>query len=112
MESHELRRRRTHGCFEEGGKSLRCRFTPLVIEIESEGITSLIEKVKQAESQSDTFRSELIAQIKEEMSAEEAKSAENEMESENLLKSMKSYAIPAAFIASIGVGLGILTKWK
>ena len=85
---------------------------PLVIEIESEGITSLIEKVKQAESQSDTFRSELIAQIKEEMSAEEAKSAENEMESENLLKSMKSYAIPAAFIASIGVGLGILTKWK
>ena len=85
---------------------------PLVIEIESEGITSLIEKVKQAESQSDTFRSELIAQIKEEMSAEEAKSAENEMESENLLNSMKSYAIPAAFIASIGVGLGILTKWK
>jgi len=54
----------------------------------------------------------LIAQIKEEMSAEEAKSAENEMESENLLNSMKSYAIPAAFIASIGVGLGILTKWK
>ena len=85
---------------------------PLVIEIESEGITSLIEKVKQAESQSDTFRSELIAQIKEEMSAEEAKSAENEMESENLLNSMKSYAIPAAFIASIGVGLGILTQWK
>lgn len=85
---------------------------PLVIEIESEGITSLIEKVKQAESQSDTFRSELIAEIKAEMSAEEAKSAENEMESENMLKSMKSYAIPAAFIASIGVGLGILTKWK
>ena len=72
----------------------------------------MIEKVKQAESQSDTFRSELIAEIKAEMSAEEAKSAENEMESENLLNSVKSYAIPAAFIASIGVGLGILTKWK
>ena len=85
---------------------------PLVIEIESEGITSLIEKVKQAESQADTFRSELIAEIKAEMSAEEAKSAENEMESENLVKSMKSYAVPAAFIASIGIGLGILTKWK
>ena len=85
---------------------------PLVIEIESEGITSLIEKVKQAESQSDTFRSELIAEIKAEMSAEETKSAEKELESENLLDSVKSYAIPAAFIASIGVGLGILTKWK
>jgi len=85
---------------------------PLVIEIESEGITSLIEKVKQAESQADTFRSELIAEIKAEMSAEQTKSAENEMESENLLKSMKSYAVPVAFIASIGVGLGILTKWK
>lgn len=85
---------------------------PLVIEIESEGITSLIEKVKQAESQADTFRSELIAEIKAEMNSEEAKSAEKEMESENLLNSVKSYAIPAAFIASIGVGLGILTKWK
>jgi hypothetical protein len=85
---------------------------PLVIEIESEGITSLIEKVKQAESQADTFRSELVAEIKAEMAAEEAKSAENEMESENWKKTAKSYAIPAAFIASIGVGLGILTKWK
>ena len=85
---------------------------PLVIEIESEGITSLIKKVKQAESQADTFRSELIAEIKEEMAAEEAKSAENEMESENWKETAKYYAIPAAFIASIGVGLGILTKWK
>jgi len=85
---------------------------PLVIEIESEGITSLIEKVKQAESQSDTFRSELIAEIKADIRAAETKSAENELESENLLNSVKSYAIPAAFIASIGVGLGILTKWK
>ncbi len=85
---------------------------PLVIEIESEGITSLIEKVKQAESQSDTFRSELIAEIKADILAAETKSAENELESENLLNSVKSYAIPAAFIASIGVGLGILTKWK
>lgn len=85
---------------------------PLVIEIESEGITSLIKKVKQAESQADTFRSELIAEIKAEMSAEEAKSAENDLESENLLNSMKSYAIPAAFIASVGIGLGILSKWK
>lgn len=85
---------------------------PLVIEIESEGMTSLIEKVKQAESQADTFRSELIAEIKAEMSAEDAKSAETEMESENLLNSIKSYAIPAAFIASMGIGLGILSKWK
>jgi hypothetical protein len=46
------------------------------------------------------------------MSAEETKSAEKEMESENLLNSVKVYAIPAAFIASIGVGLGILSKWK
>ena len=85
---------------------------PLVIEIESEGMTSLIEKVKQAESQADTFRSELIAEIKSEMSAEDAKSAETALESENLLDSIKSYAIPAAFIASIGVGFGILSKWK
>ena len=85
---------------------------PLVIEIESEGMTSLIEKVKQAESQADTFRSELIAEIKAEMSAEDAKSAETEKESANLLNSIKSSAIPAAFIASMGIGLGILSKWK
>jgi len=85
---------------------------PLVLEIESEGMTSLIKKVKQAESQADEFRAELIAQIKEEMGAEEQKQAESELEAENWKETAKSYAIPAAFIASIGVGLGILTKWK
>ena len=85
---------------------------PLVLEIESEGMTSLIKKVKQAESQADEFRAELIAQIKEEMGAEEQKQAVSELEAENWKETAKSYAIPAAFIASIGVGLGILTKWK
>ena len=85
---------------------------PLVLEIESEGMTSLIKKVKQAESQADEFRAELIAQIKEEMSAEEQKQAESELEAENWKETAKSYAVPAAFIASIGIGLGILTKWK
>ena len=85
---------------------------PLVLEIESEGMTSLIKKVKQAESQADEFRAELIAQIKEEMSAEQQKQAESELEAENWKETAKSYAVPAAFIASIGIGLGILTKWK
>ena len=46
------------------------------------------------------------------MSAEQQKQAESELEAENWKETAKSYAVPAAFIASIGIGLGILTKWK
>ncbi len=85
---------------------------PLVIEVETEGMTSLFEKVKQAESQADEFRAEIISQIREEMAAEEQKAAESELNSETWTNSAKEYIAPVAFIASIGVGLGILKLWK
>ena len=75
-------------------------------------MTSLFEKVKQAESQADEFRAEIISQIREEMAAEEQKAAESELNSETWTNSAKEYIAPVAFIASIGVGLGILKLWK
>ena len=86
---------------------------PLVVEIESEGITSLIETVRKAESQADDFRAEMISQIKEELASEQMeelqKSAENTLESENWIKD-HSGAIGIT-IATL-VGIGVLSKWK
>ena len=50
---------------------------PFVLEVETEGITSLIETVRMAESQADDFRSDMISQIKKEMRAEDEQNAEN-----------------------------------
>ena len=85
---------------------------PLVIEVETEGMTSLFEKVKQAESQADEYRAGIISQIREEMAAEEQKAAESDLNSETWTNSAKDYIAPVAFVASIGVGLGILKLWK
>jgi len=86
---------------------------PLVVEIESEGITSLIEKVRAAESQAGDYRAEMITQIKSEMAAEEtAKSAESELNSENWTGSIKEYLKPVALIGTTIVGFGLMRWWK
>jgi hypothetical protein len=85
---------------------------PLVVEIEAEGITSLIETVRKAESAAEDYRAEMITQIKADLAAEqeEAKAAESELKAENWSESMGNYAKPAAIIGATIVGLGLL-KW-
>ncbi len=86
---------------------------PLVVEIESEGITSLIEKVKKAESQADDYRAEIITQIKDEMRAEDEQKAEDTvLNAESWTDSIKPYAIPVAFIGTTLLGLTVISKWK
>ena len=86
---------------------------PLVVEIESEGITSLIETVRKAESQADDFRAEMISQIREELRAEEVQKAEDStLNAESWADSIKPYAPAALTIGTIGLCLGIISKWK
>jgi len=68
---------------------------PLVVEVEAEGLTSLVETVRKAESQADDFRAEMIAQIKDELRAEEQKAADSVLESENTKMEWKEYVAPA-----------------
>ena len=87
---------------------------PLVVEIESEGITSLIETVRKAESQADDFRAEMISQIKEELAAEgiEQKAEENTLESENWINRVKDHSGAIGITIATLVGIGVLSKWK
>ena len=88
---------------------------PLVVEIESEGVTSLIETVRRAESQAEDFRAEMITQIKTEMAAEAeltTKNAESQLNSENWSKSIKEYMKPAALIGTTLLGFGLMKWWK
>jgi len=87
---------------------------PLIVEIEAEGLTSLVETVRRAESQADDFRAEMITQIKSELRAEgeEQKAEDNTLKSESWKQTAKAYALPATFIGCIGIGFGILNKWK
>ncbi len=86
---------------------------PLVVEIEAEGITSLIETVKRAESQADDFRAEMISQIKDEMRAEDVQKAEDSaLNAESWTDSMKPYAPAVTCLAVLGLGLGFISKWK
>lgn len=50
---------------------------PLVVEVETEGLTSLVETVRKAESQAEDFRAEMISQIKSELQAEDVQKAED-----------------------------------
>jgi hypothetical protein len=88
---------------------------PPVVEIESEGVTSLIETVRRAESQAEDFRAEMITQIKTEMAAEAeltTKNAESQLNSENWSKSIKEYMKPAALIGTTLLGFGLMKWWK
>ena len=85
---------------------------PFVLEVETEGITSLIETVRMAESQADDFRSDMISQIKKEMRAEEEQNAENvALESENTSK-VKEYGGIVAVAATCILGIGAIMKLR
>ena len=83
---------------------------PLILEVETEGITSLVETVRKAESQADDFRAEMIEQIKSELRAEDVQKAENitlESETDSKLSEYKGV------IAVAGVCLaGIYSVFK
>ena len=69
---------------------------PLVLEVETDGITSLVEAVRKAESQAEDFRADMISQIKEELALEEVQKAEdNVLNSENSGFEWKQYVAPA-----------------
>ena len=87
---------------------------PLVVEIEAEGLTSLVETVRKAESQAEDFRAEMISQIKEELRAEtnEQKAEDDTLASENWTKTIKEKGAIASFVVVSLVGLGIIAKWK
>ncbi len=87
---------------------------PLVVQIESEGITSLIETVRKAESQAGDFRAEMITQIKEELASEdmEQKATDNTLESENWINRVKDHSGAIGITIATLVGIGVLTKWK
>ena len=78
---------------------------PLVVEVEAEGLTSLVETVRKAESQADDFRAEMIAQIKDELRAEEQKAADNVLESENTKMEWKEYVAPALITVLTLIGM-------
>ena len=86
---------------------------PLVLEVETEGITSLIETVRKAESQADDYRAEMISQIREEMRAEEVQKAEDiALKSESFTDSLKPYAPVTIGIGTIVLGLALTRMWK
>lgn len=86
---------------------------PLVVEIEAEGITSLIETVRKAESQAEDFRAEMISQIKTELAAEDLQKAEdNTLNAESWADSAKAYGPAVLCIGTLAVGLSVISKWK
>ena len=72
---------------------------PYVVEIESEGLESLIDVVRKAESQSTDYKAEIIAELRAEYEAESTKS---------FSKITKPVAIAFASV----LGLGVLWRLK
>ena len=86
---------------------------PLILEVETDGITSLIETVRKAESQADDFRGEMITQIREEMRAEEEQKAEDiAFNSDSALDTIKPYAPIGLAIGTIVLGMSLTRWWK
>ena len=86
---------------------------PLVVEIEAEGITSLIETVRKAESQAEDFRAEMISQIKTELASEDLQKAEdNTLNAESWTDSFKSYGPVVLCMGTLLVGVSVISKWK
>ena len=71
---------------------------PYVVEIESEGLESLIDVVRKAESQSTDYKAEIIAEVRAEYEAESTKS---------FSKITKPVAIAFASVLGLGVLWGL-----
>jgi len=72
---------------------------PYVVEIESEGLESLVDIVRKAESQSTDYKAEIISELKAEYEAENA-------------RSISKYTKPVAIAVASVLGLGVLWRLK
>lgn len=72
---------------------------PYVVEIESEGLESLIDVVRKAESQATDYKAEIIAELRAEYEAESS-------------RSFSKYTKPAAIAVASVLGLGFLWRLK
>ena len=86
---------------------------PLVVEVEAEGLTSLIETVRKAEGQADDFRSEMISQIKSEMRAEDEQKAEDmALKSENSENVWAKYGGPLSIAGVVTLAAITINKLR
>jgi len=72
---------------------------PYVVEIESEGLESLVDIVRKAESQSTDYKAEIVAELKAEYEAENA-------------RSFSKYTKPVVITVASVLGLGVLWRLK
>ncbi len=86
---------------------------PLVVEIESEGMKSLVDKIRMAESFTTDYRAEIKAEIMSEMKAEqETLNSEQETSRFEAVKNVKEYATPIIVGATTILGLFALRMIK
>ena len=86
---------------------------PLTVEIESEGMTSLVSKIRKAEAFTEDYRAEIKAEIKAEMKAEqEVLNAEQETFRFASVQKIKGYTTPIAIGIVTLLGISALRVIK
>lgn len=86
---------------------------PLVVEIESEGMTSLIDTIRRAESFNEDYRAEIISEIRAELKAEqEARIAEAETSRFEAIGKVKEYTTPLAVAGATILGITLMRLVK
>lgn len=86
---------------------------PLVVEIESEGMTSLIDTIRRAESFNEDYRAEIISEIRAELKAEqEARAAEAETSRFEAVGKVKEYTTPLAVAGATILGITLMRLVK
>ena len=86
---------------------------PLTVEIESEGMTSLVSKIRKAEAFTEDYRAEIKAEIKAEMKAEqEVLNAEQETFRFASVQKIKGYTTPIAIgiVTLLGISALMIIK--
>jgi|DEB0MinimDraft_3_1074331.scaffolds.fasta_scaffold13757_2 hypothetical protein len=82
---------------------------PLVVEIESEGMKSLVDKIRKAESFTEDYRAEIISEIREQMRAEqETLESEQETSRFEAIQKMKDYTTPIAVGGATILGIALM----
>lgn len=86
---------------------------PLVVEVESEGLTALVDTLRRAESFTDDYRAEIISEIREQMRAEqESLEAENENARFAAMSRVKEHTTPIAVVGATLLGLFAMRVFK
>lgn len=84
---------------------------PLVVEVESEGLTSLIDTIRRAETFTEDYRAEIISEIRAEMKAEQETMA-SEMETSRFeaIGKVKEYTTPLAVAGATLLGFVLMRR--